>query len=316
MLLSADIGGTWTRLLAVSRSDGRQLASACWPSADFSSLVEAVRQFQQQHGLAGFTAGCIGLAGPVRGRHVALTNLPWQVDAGELETGCNIGKVLLINDFEAAACGIEGLSGEQLLVLNPGQPEPQGHRLVAGAGTGLGVAPVFFADGKYTPVAGEGGHMSFAPGDDIQQDLLRWLRRQWERVSVERVVSGSGLELIYGFFSGVEHPGKAGSITAARVVERAEAGEPVACRSLTTFVEIYGSCLGDMALLWPAQGGIYIAGGIAAKITRWMQQPGFLQAMQAKGRMTELVSGMPVYLVMEPGLGLRGAACRARELIN
>lgn len=315
MLLAADIGGTWVRLQALSR-DGGWLAGSIAPSADFSGLDDAINQFRQQHGLAGFAAACIGLPGPVSGRQAVLTNLPWQVDADWLEQHCGIDRVQLVNDFQAAACGVDELSAERLLVLNPGQPQAHGHRLVVGAGTGLGVAPVFVCGERHIPVACEGGHMSFAPADDLQQDLLRWLWRQWEHVSWERILSGPGLVLLHGFLSGLEHPRLAGEITAAEVSARAGQGDPVACQTLSAFVAMYGSYLGSLAMFWPAPGGIYIAGGVAGKISHWMQQAGFLQAMQAKGRMAELVCRMPVYLVRDKELGLRGAARLVRQLID
>lgn len=314
MLLAADIGGTWARLQALE--DGQPLVSETFASGDFATLADVINHFRQRHGLPDFVAACLGLPGPVAGRRVALTNLPWQVDADELESACRIGRVQSVNDFQAAACGVDALSADRLLVLNPGQPDLQGPRLVAGAGTGLGVAPVFFCQGRHVPLACEGGHMDFAPADDIQQDLQRWLWQQWEHVSCERLLSGPGLELLYGFFSGVPHPEQAGQIAAADITARAEAGETVACQTLATFVAMYGSYLGNLALLWPARAGIYIVGGVALHIRHWLQQPAFLQAMQAKGRMQELVAGLPVYLVTDPQPGLRGAALMVRQLVN
>lgn len=315
MLLAADIGGTWVRLQALNRG-GQLLAGYTAPSADFSGLDDAINRFRQQQGLTGFAAACIGLPGPVSGRQAALTNLPWQVDADQLEQRCAIGRVQLVNDFQAAACGVDDLQAEHLLVLNPGQPQARGHRLVVGAGTGLGVTPVFVCGERHIPAACEGGHMSFAPADDLQQDLLRWLWRQWEHVSWERVLSGPGLVLLHGFLSGLEHPAQVSGITAAEVSARAAQGDAVACRTLSAFVAMYGSYLGSLAMFWPAPGGIYIAGGVACKISHWMQQAGFLQAMQAKGRMQGLVRGMPVYLVRDKELGLRGAARLVRQLID
>ena len=156
--------------------------------------------------------------------------------------------------------------------------------------------------------------MDFAPTDDVQQDLLRWLWQQWSHVSYERILSGPGLEVLYGFFAGAQHPQQAATTQASQIVELAAAGDTVATRTLNTFVGLYGSYLGNLALLWPARAGIYIAGGVAAKIVPWMQQPAFLQAMHAKGRMQDVVRSMPVYLVTETGLGLRGAMLRAQEI--
>ncbi|MBS7325888.1 MAG: glucokinase [Thiopseudomonas sp.] len=312
MLLAADIGGTWSRFQAVEA--GNIIAAQSYASSAFSSLDAAVCCFRQEHGLPDFSVACLGLPGPVSGRQVQLTNLPWQVDADTLEHQGRIGHVELVNDFQAAAYGVDGLQTDEYIVLHPGNPDPQGHRLVAGAGTGLGVAPVPFCAGRYMPQPCEGGHMDFAPTDDVQQDLLRWLWQQWSHVSYERILSGPGLEVLYGFFAGAQHPQQAATTQASQIVELAAAGDTVATRTLNTFVGLYGSYLGNLALLWPARAGIYIAGGVAAKIVPWMQQPAFLQAMHAKGRMQDVVRSMPVYLVTETGLGLRGAMLRAQEI--
>ena len=316
LLLSADIGGTWARLLAVQWPGGQRMACHSYASKDFSSLAAVINTFQEQYNLPDFSVACLGLPGPITGRCVSLTNLPWKVDADALGIECNIGRIELINDFQAAAYGVDTLRPEQLLVLHKGQAKPQGHRLVAGAGTGLGVAPMLFCNGRYTPVACEGGHMDFSPLNDVQQGLLRWLWQQWSRVSNERILSGSGLELLYGYFAGLQHPQQAGAVSAAQVTALANDGDAVASQALTTFVTIYGSCLGNMALLWPAHAGVYIVGGVAAKIIPWMQQPVFLQAMHDKGRMRDLVHSMPVYLVTEAELGLKGAMLKAQEIVS
>lgn len=315
MLLAADIGGTSSRLLAVSRLDGTEVASATYPSGSFAALSEVVNCFRQEHSLEYFAGACFGLPGPVQGRQATLTNLPWQVSADQLETDCAIERSCLVNDFQAAAWGIETLEPSQLLVLHPGVPEERGHRLIAGAGTGLGVAPIMLNGNTRVPVACEGGHMSFAPVNDLQQDLLRWLWQQWEHVSWERILSGAGLEHLYDFLSGVARPAEAPTLSAAQITARAAQGEPVAKQTLSVFVSIYGSYLGSAALLWPAYGGIYIAGGIALRIRQWMQQPEFMCAMQTKGRMETLLRQMPVYLVLEEQLGLRGAALLAQQLV-
>lgn len=313
MLLAADIGGTWSRFQAVEADSGI-VVSQSYASSEFASLADAIHCFRQAYDLPAFAAACLGLPGPVAGRQVQLTNLPWQVDADALEHHCRIGRVELVNDFQAAAYGVDGLTTDEYIVLHPGSHDPHGHRLVAGAGTGLGVAPVPFCDGRHIPQPCEGGHMDFAPTDDVQQDLLRWLWQQWQHVSYERVVSGPGLEMLYGFFAGARHPQQAALASAAQIVKLADAGDAVATRTLDTFVSLYGSYLGNLALLWPARAGIYIAGGVASRIVPWMQQPAFLQAMHAKGRMQDVVRSMPVYLVTETGLGLRGAMLRAQEI--
>lgn len=317
MLLVADIGATSARLQAADPAAGNALvAERSYASNDFPDLVTVIETFTREFRLPAVGAACLGLPGPVQGRCAQLTNLPWRVDAAELERACGIKRVELINDFQAAAHGIDVLQPEQRVLLHAGKPDPSGHRLVAGAGTGLGVAPVMHCAGRHIPVACEGGHMSFAPADAVQQELLAWLRQQWPHVSFERILSGSGLETLYSFFSGLEHPDQAGEVSAEQVTARAAQKDPVAEQALTTFAAVYGSFLGSAALLWPARGGIYIAGGIAAKIQPWLQTANFLQALQDKGRMRPVLEKMPVYLITDTKLGLKGALLRAQLLLD
>ncbi len=217
---------------------------------------------------------------------------------------------------------------------------PSGHRLVIGAGTGLGVAPVFFDGQHYHPLASEGGHFEFAPISDTQQYLLQWLWRRWTHVSYERLLSGPGLETLYQFFqlfdlpnsftidkgdkiskntltggdyqtglnfAEVESQAASNQYTAVQIHEAAERGEPQAVKALTEFVTIYGAFVGAAALLWNAPGGIFLAGGIAEKIVPWMRQAYFATAYAEKGRMSKLTASMPVYLITDPDFGVKGA---------
>lgn len=316
LVLAADIGGTKSWLQARLVENGQIVADAVYPSADFASLESLLECFRSQHALGGFAASCLGLPGPVNGRQAQLTNLPWWVCADQLERHAKTGPVCLLNDFQAAALGIETLTAEQQVLLHAGTPDLQGHRLVVGAGTGLGVSPVVCGAQGYVAVACEGGHMDFAPANARQQALQSWLWPYWPHLSFERVLSGPGLEVLYRFCSGATDLHSAPHTSAAEVSALADAGQPAAVEALELFVSLYGSFLGNLALLWPARGGIYIAGGIAAKILPWMQRPAFLQALHAKGRMQALVEDMPVILVTEPALGLQGAMLQAQRMIT
>lgn len=306
MLLAADIGGTKSWLQACDQASGRIVADSLYASADFQSLGELINHFRTRHQLPAFAASCLGLPGPVNGRLARLTNLPWEVSADTLEAKAGTGPVQLINDFQAAALGIDAVAPEQLVCLHAGEPDAQGHRLVVGAGTGLGVSPVVWTEQGHIPIASEGGHMDFAPTTAEHQKMLSWLWPAWPHLSYERVLSGPGLQVLYLFHSGAAAPDEEAP-AAAEISAMADAGDPVATAAMNSFVSIYGSFLGSAALLWPARGGIYIAGGIAAKIQSRLQAPVFLQALHDKGRMSSVVNKMPVILVTDPGLGLKGA---------
>jgi glucokinase len=259
-------------------------------------------------------AAVFGVPGPVSGRVANLTNLPWRVDADELANDGVLGQVALVNDFYAAARGVDTLQPDDCVSLQPGEPDPNGNRLVIGAGSGLGVAPVKNCDGRFFPQPSEGGHIDFAPVNDVQIKILTWLQQKWPHVSYERLLSGEGLETLYHFYSIQSHGHGRKRMRAADMVESAKTGDAIAQRTLETFTDIYGAYVGNAALIWEARAGIFLAGGIAPKIQEWMRSPRFLNAMHNKGRMRALVTQWPVQLVVNESVGLLGALAEAEQL--
>jgi len=317
LLLAGDIGGTKSWLRAVdSEAPEKILAEAKYPSQTFDSLESIIQQFSQTFQFSHFESACFGLPGPVSGRQADLTNLPWHIDADHLQQQCSIDQVELINDFQAAAFGIDGLNPSQYVVLHPGEYDGRGNRLVVGAGTGLGIAPIVRCMDGFWPQPCEGGHMDFAPVNQTQQALLSWFWQVWPHVSYERILSGAGLEALYAFFAGLDPHDHQAWFSAEQVYSFAEQGQQHAVSALDAFVEIYGSYIGNVALLWPSRAGVYIAGGIAGKIKAWMEKSSFLYNLHNKGRMQKLVMSMPIYLVTDPALGLTGAMFRARRLFK
>ena len=316
-LLVGDVGATKVLLSAYEAEADLPLAQKRYLSADFPSLTALIQTFQQTFSLPHFDIACLGLPGPVTSSRVHLTNLPWVVDAEALAATCHIDQVMLENDFTAAAWGLNLLSIEEMRCLQVGKQEVKGNRLIVGAGTGLGVAPIKNCDGNWIPEASEGGHMDFAPANAEQFELLQVLENQWTHVSYERLLSGKGLERLYAFYHAKslgEWPALLKTVKSAQQVHaQANAGEPIARQAMKMFVEIYGAYIGNLALFWSSKAGIYIAGGIAPKIYDWLQQPYFKQAMTAKGRLSNWVQSMPVYLVMSEEIGLLGAYYLAKQ---
>jgi glucokinase len=313
--IAGDIGGTKT-LLQVSAADGATLLQKSYSSADYAGLAEILDEFLREAGVPNVTAACFALAGPVSGRRVKLTNLPWEVDADALAARFAIFRVLLINDFEAVGHGIAALLPGDLLALQPGVPQAQGVRVVVGAGTGLGVAWLSWVNGDYAVHASEGGHMDFAPADATQYALLQYLQQRHGHVSYERIVSGPGLVAIFEFLrdsrQGSPSPqlvAAMGEGDAAAAISRfAQQGdEPIAQMTLDLFVRIYGAFVGNLALVALPRGGIYVAGGIAAKIAATMQRGDFMRAFYDKGRYIELLASLPLHIVTNPQVGLLGA---------
>lgn len=317
LFLSADIGGTKT-LLQLSDAAGVSLRQQSFPSARYATLTAILGEFLAGAGRPAIAAACLAVAGPVSGRCVKFTNLPWEVDAGELEVHFGIPRVELINDFEAVGLGIAALRPVDLLTLQSGQPQPQGVRLAVGAGTGLGVACLTWQGSGHAVHPSEGGHLDLAPQNELQIELLRYLQARHGHVSYERVVSGPGLVAIHDFLRDSRYATPSAQLahamqTSDPAAALTQSDEPIARQAVEIFIALYGAAVGNYALLTLPRGGIYLAGGIAAKIAQRMQQGDFLAAFLAKGRYTELLRSLPVHIVTHPNIGLLGAELAARS---
>jgi glucokinase len=319
MFLAGDIGGTKTNLAIYASQNERLelLRAASFPSRGHSSLTEIVRLFLAT-GSERIRYACFGVAGPVKGGVVQVTNLPWTVNAAVLQAELGFQKVSLLNDLEANAYGIGTLQPQELLSLNPGgNPDQVGHRALISAGTGLGEAGLMWDGLAHRTFASEGGHASFAPNDAIGDELLVFLRKERGHVSWERVLSGMGMTNLYRFFrqrSGAPEPDwlteqiRMGDL-AAVVTQAGLAGRDPACvDALDCFTRNYGAEAGNLALKLFSLGGVYIGGGIAPKMLPKMQSALFLDAFYHKGRLSPLLQSMPVYVILNDKTALQGAA--------
>jgi len=327
VILAGDIGGTKAMLLLAALRRGRMepvferryaVAAFSGFSAMLAHFLDECRAFRGRD--ARPASACFGAAGPVSDGRIRMTNLPWCLDEDALAAEFGIGRVRLANDFEAAASGIEILAPGDSAVLQQGEPLPSSARVVIGAGTGLGVAYALPQGKRYQVIAGEGGHVAFAPADDEQMRLWQALHRQFGRVNVEHVVSGPGLERIHAFLCAGALPEMppqkegARAAGAAEISRRAlEQDDPLACRALDLFIACYGAVAGDHALAVTARGGVYIAGGIAARIFKRLAAGGFMAAFNAKGAHAQLNLRIPVRVVTTERLGLLGAALIATQ---
>lgn len=330
LILAGDIGGTKTLLQLAAVQDGvfHPLCERRFDSAahdDFSSLLEEFMRAAAPLPAAArpVAAACFGVAGPIHGQSAKITNLEWTIDAAEVGARLGIGSVCLINDFTAVGCGIEALHEDDLASLQEGEPELRGARAVLGAGTGLGEGILVWQGDHYQALPSEGGHVDFAPADEEQDGLLRYLRPVFGHVSCERILSGAGLVKIFEYLtaSGLEaataplrqamlENDPAAAISAFGLDGR----DPAAMRALDMFISIYGAQAGNLALTTLARGGVYVAGGIAPKIIARLRQGGFVRAFNDKGRFSGLMRRIPVHVVMNPKVGLMGAALVASRL--
>jgi glucokinase len=323
MILAGDVGGTKTLLEIGSLRDGHWLPafSGRYAAADYPDLYGVVQAFlrewaAQRRSRDAITHACIGVAGPALDNRAQMTNLPWSIDAGVISGKFGIPYVQVINDFAAAASGIEILRDADLLVLQRGEPVKAAPRLVIGAGTGLGVACLISTAAGYQVIAGESGHAGFAPATPEQAELWHDLHARYGRVTAEDVVSGPGLVRIYEYFE--RRAGRAAAsagITPAAIVHGAiEAEDAPSLRALDLFIACYGEIAGNCALAVLARGGVYIAGGIAPRIISRIRTGGFLAAFNAKGAHSATVSKIPLYVVTEERLGLLGCALIASRM--
>ncbi|MES2561650.1 MAG: glucokinase [Pseudomonadota bacterium] len=329
IVVAADVGGTHSKLaLGFSEAGSGIVVRKVYASDEHAAFETVLQRFLDEPEVkvhaADVRAACIAVAGPVEHGRSRLTNLPWCVDEGDLARDFSIPRVSVINDFAAAGLGIAELQAADLLTLQAGVVVPHAARVIIGAGTGLGVAWLTWNEGCYRVHPSEGGHADFAPIDDTQDRLLQHLRRELGHVSVERVLSGNGLTRIFAFLR--QEPGAAaptqdlldamasgddaGAISKLALEKR----DALAERALDVFASIYGAFAGNMALTALAHGGVYIAGGIAPKIAAKMQDGAFMRAFTAKGRLRSVLETLAVHVVMNPHVGLLGAAAEAARL--
>lgn len=309
MILAGDIGGTHARFALSEPGRVEPVAERWYTSTVGEGLAPLLADFLQRHP-AQVDIACLAVAGPIAddGRRARLTNLPWAIEAPALERHFAIPRILLVNDFTAAAHGIATCPTTALTVVQPGEPLAHAPRLVVGAGTGLGMAILLPHGRGWRTVPGEGGHIGFGPIDPEQAALWQTLHQRYGRVTAERVVSGPGLEAIYQFLATGAEP-----LAAAAVADRAAAGDAPAQRALNIFFRAYGAFAGDMAMTVLARGGVYLAGGIATKLLPQLLSSDFRAAFNAKAEHAQLVGRIPVAVVADPALGLRGAAAIAIE---
>jgi glucokinase len=321
MLLAGDLGATKTRLAIYLPEAGPRYAlkEASFASDRYPNLESLVREFLQQAGLS-VEKACFGVAGPVVGGRATITNLGWVMEEKELAEALDLSTARLMNDLQAIGYGIASLRADDLHTLNGGQPVKGGAMAVIAPGTGLGEAFLTWDGRRYQPHPTEGGHADFAPSDELQTGLLMYLLERYDHVSYERVCSGIGLPNIYAYLkdSGyAEEPAwmseeLAAAEDATPVIVNMALSQDRSCElckaTLNTFVSILGAEAGNLALKVLATGGVYIGGGIPPRILPALESGAFMEAFRAKGRFRELMSRLPVHVILNPKVALLGAA--------
>lgn len=322
IILGADIGGTKTRLSLIEFDHAliapKEIKKKYYESQKHPQFLPLLQNFLDKYPI--IDAACFAVAGPIetqnKNQTAKITNLAWKLDSVAISQQFDINKLILINDFEAVAYGINSLHKDQLIELQAGTPVAKSRRAVIGAGTGLGQAFMVWHNNRYHTYSTEGGHVDFAATNPLERELVDFLSPSESRISYEHILSGDGLGRIYAFL----HK-KLGSAqdpiphSAAQISQLAYANsDSLAGQCLQLFVRIYGSQASNVALTTLPKDGIYIAGGIAAKNHVFFSNGEFIKAFLNKPKMQQLLKSIPVKLIMDSEVGLRGALKQAEIL--
>jgi glucokinase len=318
MILAGDIGGTKTNLAYFDAGDNSLAlhTNKSYPSQTYRSLDDIVRVFVEEFP-ADIRHAAFGVAGPVIDGRCETTNISWVVDSRDIARQLGLRNVGLINDLEATAYGTLRLGKKDLHVLNPGTLRRGGAIAVIAAGTGLGEGGLVWDGVRYRALPSEGGHSDFAPRNELEMELLRFLVGRFGQVSWERLVSGPGLYNIYQFLRS-----RAGSPEPSWLSEQISNGDPsaavsqaalqekdsVCVQAVEMFVSLYGAEAGNLALKFLATGGVYVGGGIAPKLLDKIRRGTFLQSFVQKDSYSKLMQSMPLYVVLNEKTALYGAA--------
>lgn len=323
IVLIGDIGGTKTllHLIEINAGEINLLKQGLYASQQYSSFSHIVTEFLENNNIQQI---CLAIAGPVINNTCRLTNLNWYLQGEELAKEFNCQKVSLLNDFAAVSYGVLTLKESDLFTLQIGEKQENAPIGVIGAGTGLGQSFLVKFDDQYQVFSTEGGHSDFAPKNELEWQLLNYLKKQLklERISVERVVSGQGIVSIYQFLRDIKYADESPEI--AEKIRQWETGnnhidpgaiigesalaknDILTSKTMAMFLDAYGGEIGNFALKIMPYSGIYIAGGIATKILPLIEDSDFVETFLSKGRMKPLLEKMPLNIVTNTEVALQG----------
>ena len=306
--LVADIGGTHARFAVTDGGDGAPTHVRTLKTGSFPGIVEAI-----EHYLEGLleprpSGACIAVACPVGGDKVSLTNNDWAFSIADIQKSLGLHDFQVVNDFKALAAAVPGLAVDERIQIGGGHALDDCPVSILGPGTGLGVATVTHMKKGYAVLDGEGGHVGFAPSNVQETEVLRILGKRYDRVSVERILSGPGISELHSTLAVIDSV-TSPELETKSIIEQAVEGSCSRCReTIDVFCGILGSFAGDVALTTGSKGGVYLGGGIAPRIADLLQNGPFRSRFEDKGRMSLYVRSIPTYLITASNPALRGAA--------
>lgn len=328
MLISGDIGGTKSHLIAYDEQDGKLsvVARKRYATRDFSSfeaLVEAFRREAESSSLhATVKAAGFGVPGTVVDGRLHAAHIPWTLDSASLAVSLGLPRehIVLMNDLVATARGLQKLEAKDLCYLNRGVDHPEENVAVIAAGTGLGEAVLYWDGRGHRAAPSEGGSADFAPRGDREIAFLTFLKKRLSRVSCEELFSGRGFRPIHEFLApDVRHESfsKAAGESAQEITQNALNGSCAVCvETLDFWTDAFGAESGNLALRVLAYGGVYLAGGIALKILPLLQKSTFCTAFADKGQLSGLLANIPIAVVLNEDAPLLGAAHAALTVLR
>jgi glucokinase len=306
--LVGDVGATNARFGLVS-PEREVVHTRTHAVADHPKIADAITAYLSERGALPMPRqGAIAIASAITGDRVAMTNHPWSFSISELRSQLGFDRLEVINDFTALALALPHLTPEHRLQVGRGTPTAGAALGVLGPGTGLGVSGLIPGGVGWTPLAGEGGHATMAPATDRESAVLDRMRRHFDHVSAERVLSGPGLVNIYNTLTALDGAPSRG-YTAAQITDpETGAADPLCAETTTLFCAMLGTMAGNLALTLGARGGIYIGGGIVPRLGQRFAQSPFRERFEARGRFSAYLAAIPTYVVTHPLPAFLGCA--------
>lgn len=312
-ILIGDIGGTNARFAILVDADSEPIEFPTVHTADYATIDDAIRHAIVEAGTVKPRSTAIAVAGPVDGDEIPLTNCPWVVRPRGMKATTGISDVLVLNDFEAQALAVVALGSQDMEKIGGGEGEPFAGRVVLGPGTGLGVAGLIHACGRWIPVAGEGGHMDIGPRTPRDFEIFPHLERLEGRISGEQILCGRGLVNAYRAVAAADGVVPRFTVPAEITAAALAKTDAVAEEALSFFVTCLGRTAGDLALVFKSKGGVFLTGGIAQKIVPALKAQNFRVAFEDKAPHGALMRSMPIYVITDPLAAIAGLAAFARR---